>query len=198
VKGVWAAAAEQVDRAPGAVARPQHGPQLVAVALGVQELPVAGALAGVGDRGPQGRRRDLGPGQVAVEVDVGDQELAAPHGRALLPVAIELQVVGQGGRGGQPGAGVGGQPHRGVERHQPAQAGRGGREHGDGAVDALDSQHELVTPPPDLGGHGHKHPAMVGQWRAGRNPPIGGLAPDRTSDTLVRVAAQRLHRRKQA
>jgi quercetin dioxygenase-like cupin family protein len=31
---------------------------------------------------------------------------------------------------------------------------------------------------------------MVGQRGAGRNPPIGGLGPERTSDTLVRVAPQ--------
>jgi hypothetical protein len=62
-----AAAPEQVDRAPGAVADPEHGPELVAEAHRVQELP-------------------------------------APQGRALLELAVELEVVGKGRRRGQPGA----------------------------------------------------------------------------------------------
>jgi hypothetical protein len=159
-----AAPAEQVDRAPGAVADPEHGPELVAEAHRVQELP-------------------------------------APQGRALLELAVELEVVGKGRRRGQPGTRVGGQPRRGVERHQAAEPRRGLGEDGRGVVGSLDPQHQLVPPPPDLGGHGHRHslhgwpvprrPQPLGWGRprrvgAGQNPAIEGLAPTPPSDTLGR------------
>jgi hypothetical protein len=155
-EGGPAFAAEQGDGAPGALAHAQHGAQLVVEPERAQELLVAAAQPGVAGGGPQRGRRDGGAGDVAVQVDVLDQELAAPELRAGVGVA-EVEALHPRRRRGQPGARVGRQPHGGVERDQPAQAGRGFGEDVGGVVDSLDPENELVTPPPQLGGGGHKH-----------------------------------------
>jgi hypothetical protein len=155
-EGGLALAAQQGDGTPGALAHPEHRPQLVVEPVRAQEPPVAAAHPGVAGGGPQGGRRNLGAGDVAVQVDVLGQELPAPELRAGVGVAQVEAFQPRRGRW-QPGARVGRQPHGRVERDQPAQAGRGFGEDGGGVVGSLDPENELVTPPPHIGGSGHKH-----------------------------------------
>ena len=170
---VWAKAARPSRRSR--VMEPQGLPstrstaKLVVEPVRAQEPPVTPVAGG----GPQGGHRNPGAGDVAVQVDVLEQQLPAPELRAGVGVAQVEAFHPRRGRG-QPGARVGRQPHGRVEWDQPAQAGRGFGEDG-GGVGSLDPENELVTPPPEGGGLVTGTPAMVARPGVGRNPANGGL-----------------------
>jgi hypothetical protein len=195
-EGGLALAAQQGDGTPGAPAHAEHRPKLVVEPVRAQEPPVTAARPGVAGGGPQGGHRNPGAGDVAVQVDVLEQQLPAPELRAGVGVAQVEAFHPRRGRG-QPGVRVGRQPHGRVEWDQPAQAGRGFGEDGGGVVGSLDPENELVTPPPEGGGSGHRHALHGCQARRGPQPrkrgglpwpvpAIGGWEPAARSATLGR------------
>ena len=100
--------AEEAADAPGLPGGAEHHPQLVVVALRLQEVAVAGAAHRpvVGGRA-QGRRRGVAPGEVGEEVGVVLVELPEPEGVAVAVV----EVLHAGGRHGEQRRGVEAEPH---------------------------------------------------------------------------------------
>ncbi len=93
---LWASlTAPEGDGAPRGVADAQHGAQLVVEAHRSEEAAIAGALVGVGHRSTRRRRRARRHGQVAEEVDVVDEQLMLPVGRAkrlLIPSRSSMRT----------------------------------------------------------------------------------------------------------